>query len=81
MEHIPPTTQVPARAQMQQLVSHWSTIMQPESRSKKRGRNDDVLEQVNTRPRTQDPSHSAEDSRLAQYGMLEEHEPFAISFS
>lgn len=76
-----PTTQVPVRAQMQQLVSHWSDIMQPKSSSKKRGRDDDTEEQVSVRSRTQVPSHVHVDSRLNQSGMPTTHEPFALAFS
>lgn len=76
-----PSTQVPVRAQMQQLVSHWSDIMQPKPSSKKRGRDDDTEEQVSARSRTQVPSHVHVNNQLNQSGMPTTHEPFAFAFS
>ena len=38
---------------MQQLVSHWNTLMPPKQASKKRQRDDYDDTMTNTRPRTQ----------------------------
>jgi len=68
---------LPPRSQMQQLVSHWGTIMQtPNTTSKKRGRD---TEQPTLQ--TQDTSRQRVTNHQIQHGNLQEHEPFASSFS
>lgn len=43
-------------SQMQQLVSHWNTLMPPKQASRKRQRDNYNDTMTNTRPRTQAPS-------------------------
>lgn len=66
-------------SQMQQLVSHWNTLMKPPS-SKKRSRNESDMAENATRQRTQDyVRESSTPNPKCQ--TLRMHEPIAHSFS
>lgn len=45
-------------SQMQQLVSHWNTLIPPKQASRKRQRDDYDDTMTNTRPKTQAPSQT-----------------------
>lgn len=45
MDQLPPKNYISPAFQMQQLVSHWNTIMKPVQNSKKRSRDDDYESQ------------------------------------
>lgn len=67
-------------SQMQQLVSHWATLMVPKTNSKKRGRDEDDVP-VNSKPKTQAVSPLNAQTDLAKSEMTRGPEPFAYSFS
>ena len=69
-------------SQMQQLVSHWSTIMQSEKKTKKRGRDDESdTAHIVTKPRTQDTGHPDVKTYRVQSETTSRSEPFAHGFS
>jgi len=69
-------------SQMQQLVSHWSTIMQSEKKTKKRGRDDDSdAAHIVTKPRTQDTGRPVVKTYRVQPETTSKPEPFACGFS
>ena len=67
-------------SQMQQLVSHWTTLMMSKTKSKKRGR-DEEDGRVTSKPKTRDVSPLAAQSGPAKSEMTRGPEPFAFSFS
>lgn len=67
-------------SQMQQLVSHWSTLMKPQTNSKKRGRGDDD-EHVNSKTRNVNMTALPTETGPAKSEMTRGPEPFAWSFS
>lgn len=65
-------------SQMQQLVSHWNTLMKPPSKKRSRDEVDDV--QDNLRQKIQDSGPSVS-NETPQYQTRVGHEPIAYSFS
>ena len=74
MDQLPSQNYISPASQMQQLVSHWNTIMKPVQSSRKRSRNDDCENRSRaTKSKTQ--SHSqpiSNDSSLTQNASVPE---------
>ena len=67
-------------SQMQQLVSHWNTIMKPPTSSKKRSREEPAAAMTNSKPKTQNVLHQSS-TLPVQSENQSTHGSFAYSFS